>query len=261
MSDPTIIEKTVAAAKKGQDAVKKQYNKLEEGVKKRSVFDILKDSAGIKDDTWINLQEQIRIILTIFGWACVVCFALFTVISFAMFFVGMVETGCIYGKNEIGLGEGGQMLKPFYSSILQYFYGSNGYGGVIRVIRNSILLDRYFQLAKILIIILAIAFLGFNYITGSAELKSKDVIAIILKLVFVSFITDARSINFHDTVIIKTLTETMEYIAMFFQKLILKASMETLGTSLSPSVTTFFTRNANLNNNGTLIVFDMMFVL
>jgi|GEM_PF-5887164 len=261
MSKSTFSEKLSSAKKQLSNATQKALDKVEKGSKERGIIAIFKDGVGIKDDTWQNFKNQISAVLIVFAAACMVCFAVFTIMAVAMFVVGFVESGCLYRGNEIGLGEGAQILRPFYTTLLKYFYGENGYGGLVREVRNSILLNRNFQLAKILVIILAIVFLGFNYMVGVAELKTKDVISVIFKLVFVSFITDAKSINFHDQVIMKTLTETLEYIGMFFQKIILNASLQTLGQSLPPSVVRFFNANANANsaNNGTLVVFDMMF--
>ncbi len=95
--------------------------------------------------------------------------------------------------------------------------------GLVKIARDSLLLNADFQLVKNLLIILAITLIGALFAIGKLEMKMKDVMGLCFKLTVVAFMTNASSIEVYDNYILKPIMYTMEAVVMKMQNSVFSA--------------------------------------
>jgi type IV secretory pathway VirB6-like protein len=200
-----------------------------------------------------QMMSKVKLYAKFYIYACIFTWLLFVVIMIAMTFAPsgtFGESTCTFQEKEIGIEptRNYHFMKSIYNEILSYFYGQDFVNndplvakktsvvsstsntiansdssanikkyGIVKLARDSLLLDPQFQAVKMLCIILAIVLIGLMFTIGTLEMKMKDVIGLCVKLTLVSFLTSSSSIYFYDNYILKPVFYSMDYIVYKLQ--------------------------------------------
>jgi hypothetical protein len=246
-----------AASNKAKDTSKEMFTPK---TQPQGFLNVLNKATGAGEKIK-KFMTKLKLYLKLYAYGCLITWMVFAVLFVVMLIVPPSLDGVsdpMFKANEIGIEPQNStaIFKNTFGAMIKYLYGeeiasidanstASNVGsfaaktslnasssatmddmtryGLVKIARDSLLLNADFQLVKNLLIVLSITLIGALFTIGKLEMKMKDVMGLCFKLTIVAFMTNPSSIEVYDNYILKPIMYTMEAVVMKMQDSVFSA--------------------------------------